>query len=82
MVPVPLAPPRQGKAHREELLARALVAAAYGATHLFAAEPVTDGQAAPLTKAVTRDMGSTDATIASVPGSPVRSSCQESGRST
>ena len=70
VVPVPLAP-RGREGTREELLARALVAAAYGATHLFAAEPVTDGQAAPLTKAVTRDMGSTDATIASVPGSPV-----------
>jgi len=70
VVPVPLAP-RGREGTRDELLARALVAAAYGATHLFAAEPVTDGPAAPPVSAVTSEMGSTGATIASLPGSPI-----------
>ena len=70
VVPVPLAP-RGPEGTRDELLGRALVAAAYGATHLFAAEPVTDGQAAPPTNAVTRDIGGTCATIASLPRSPI-----------
>jgi len=45
VVPVPLAP-RGPEGSRDEVLARALVAAAYGATHLFAPAPVTRGQAA------------------------------------
>ena len=45
VVPVPLAP-RGPEGSRDEVLARALVAAAYGATHLIAPVPVTGGQAA------------------------------------
>ncbi len=45
VVPVPLAP-RGPEGTRDEVLARALVAAAYGATHLFAPAPGDGGQAA------------------------------------
>ncbi len=73
VVPVPLAP-RGPEGTSDEVLARALVAAAYGATHLFTPIPVTGGQAVPaalLTDAVTRDLGSTDATVASLPRAPI-----------
>ncbi len=87
IVPVPLAP-RGQEGTREEVLARALVAAAYGATHLFAPEPLTDGmavpavppavpavppaaRAVPATAAAARETGSADATVASLPGSPI-----------
>ena len=70
VVPVPLAA-RGPDGTREEIRARALVAAAYGATHLFAPGLVTAGpaaQAVPLTGAGARDVGNTDATIASLAG--------------
>jgi sulfate adenylyltransferase len=71
VVPVPLAARGQDGA-RAEILARALVAAAYGATHLFAPRLVTadaTAQVMPLTGAAARDVGNTDATIASMAGS-------------
>ncbi len=82
VVPVPLAP-RGREGTREETLARALVAAAYGATHLFcppATPPVTGGSAGPgratlptlpHTTASIREAGSADATIADLAGAPI-----------
>ncbi|HKB30278.1 MAG TPA: adenylyl-sulfate kinase [Streptosporangiaceae bacterium] len=79
VVPVPLAPRGQAGT-RAEILARALVAASYGATHLFVPEPVPGGPATPAlpplptlpaTDAAIRDMASTGATITGLAGSPV-----------
>jgi sulfate adenylyltransferase len=67
VVPVPLAP-RGPAGSRAELLARALVAAAYGATHLFSPEPIPEGQATGVTA---RDIGATGAVSAALPGSPI-----------
>jgi sulfate adenylyltransferase len=75
VVPVPL-PPRGPAGSRGELLAHAVVAAAYGATHLFWPAAVPDGEAVPSTATArptghTRDIGGTDAVSAVVPGSPI-----------
>ncbi len=81
VVPVPLAP-RGPEGTRAELVARAVVAGAYGATHLFCASttgasttsasttgaaPLPDG----LATGTTKDVGNTDAVSATMPGSPI-----------
>ncbi len=66
VVPVPLAPRGQEGTHAE-FVARALIAAAYGATHLLGTG--VDPRASAV--GVTRDMGSMDAVTVSVPGSPI-----------
>jgi len=65
-VPIPLAP-RGREGSRAELLARAFIAAAFGATHLFA--PTLEPAA--LVGATTKEMGSLDAVGAGLPGSPI-----------
>lgn len=66
VVPAPL-PPRGRDGSRGELLARAVVAAGYGATHLFA--PALDSDA--LAGVATRELASMDAVTASLPWSPI-----------
>ena len=66
VVPVPLA--RRGEeGTRAELAARALVAAAYGATHMLGTGVDPRG----LAVGATREIGSMDAVTASVPGAPI-----------
>ncbi|MGE5291967.1 MAG: adenylyl-sulfate kinase [Micromonosporaceae bacterium] len=65
VVPVPLAP-RGPEGSRGELLARAIVAASYGATHLFSPGAIQHGLASG-----TRDIAGVDAVSAALPGSPI-----------
>lgn len=64
VVPVPLAP-RGPDGARDEVVARALVAVAYGATHLFLTAPPRDGGAG------ASDISRTDAVTAALPGAPI-----------
>lgn len=66
VVPAPL-PPRGQDGTRDELVARAVVAAAYGATHLFA--PAVDAEA--LAGAATKELASMEAVTATMPRLPL-----------
>lgn len=65
VVPVPLAP-RGADGAQQEVAARALVAAAHGATHLFATGPLADRAAA-----TTAQIAGAGAVTLAVPGAPI-----------